>query len=119
MEKATTELKTKWGAAFDSKVRFAQTASTHFGGPEFKEYLESTGLGNHPRIIEVFAKIGESLKEDTFVPGSLPPKVNTPDQAQEEINKIMGDMNHPYWIETHASHNDAVEKLKKLYAQLG
>ncbi|MBS0857949.1 peptidase [Providencia rettgeri] len=48
----------------------AQKAMEQFGTPELKEYLNETGLGNHPELIRIFSKIGKSMSEDGFVNGS-------------------------------------------------
>lgn len=48
----------------------AQKAMEQFGTPELKEYLNETGLGNHPELIRIFSKIGKSMSEDGFVGGS-------------------------------------------------
>lgn len=47
----------------------AQKAMEQFGTPELKEYLNETGLGNHPELIRIFSKIGKSMSEDGFVNG--------------------------------------------------
>lgn len=48
----------------------AQRALDQFGGPELKEYLDSTGLGNHPELVKTFVKIGKAMSEDGMVDGS-------------------------------------------------
>lgn len=40
-----------------------------FGTPALKDYLNATGLGNHPELVKVFARVGKALSEDTFVKG--------------------------------------------------
>ena len=48
----------------------AQKAMEQFGTPELKEYLNETGLGNHPELIRIFSRIGKAMSEDGFVSGS-------------------------------------------------
>lgn len=48
----------------------AQRALDQFGTPELKEYLEGTGLGNHPELVKAFIKIGKAMSEDGMVDGS-------------------------------------------------
>ena len=38
----------------------------------------------------------------------------TPDQAEKEINKILGDPNGPYWNKGHPNHNAAVQEVFQL-----
>lgn len=47
----------------------AQKAMEQFGSPELKEYLNETGLGNHPELIRILSKVGKSMSEDGFVGG--------------------------------------------------
>lgn len=55
------------GANFDSSVRHAQAAAKKFGSPEFLAALDATGMGSHPELVRVFARIGKAMAEDTFV----------------------------------------------------
>ncbi|EBM6583384.1 peptidase [Salmonella enterica] len=48
----------------------AQRVLAQFGTPELKEYLEGTGLGNHPELVKAFIKIGKAMSEDGMVDGS-------------------------------------------------
>ena len=48
----------------------AQRARDLFGGPVLKEYLNTTGLGNHPELVKTFVKIGKAMSEDGMVDGS-------------------------------------------------
>lgn len=47
----------------------AQKVMSTFATPALKEYLDGTGLGNHPELVRFVAKIGKALSEDTFVKG--------------------------------------------------
>lgn len=55
------------GKAFDQQVNFAKTAINKFGTDALKQALDSTGFGNHPELVRVFARIGKAMAEDTFV----------------------------------------------------
>lgn len=46
--------------------------------PEFRQVLNSTGLGNHPELIRVFYKLGLTLKQDGVIPG-------TPARAEKSL----------------------------------
>ncbi|WP_431634648.1 peptidase [Enterobacter ludwigii] len=47
----------------------AQRAMEQFGDPELKEYLDTTGLGNHPALVKAFIKVGKAMSEDKVVTG--------------------------------------------------
>lgn len=48
----------------------AQKAVDQFGTPELKQYLNDSGLGNHPELFRIFSRIGRAMSEDGFVSGS-------------------------------------------------
>lgn len=55
------------GDNMTANIGLAQKAFDQFGSPELKEYLNTTGLGNHPEIIRAFMKVGKSMSEDSMV----------------------------------------------------
>lgn len=58
------------GDKLTANLSAAQRALDLFGSPELKEYLEGTGLGNHPELVKTFIKIGKAMSEDGMVDGS-------------------------------------------------
>lgn len=50
-------------------VGHAQKALDTFASKEFREFLDSTGTGNHPEMVRAFAKVGKLMSEDSFVTG--------------------------------------------------
>lgn len=58
------------GDKLTGNLSAAQRALAQFGTPELKEYLEGTGLGNHPELVKAFVKIGKAMSEDGMVDGS-------------------------------------------------
>jgi hypothetical protein len=55
------------GQNFETSVRHAQAALNKFGSPELKAQMDATGMGNHPELVRVFARIGKAMAEDTFI----------------------------------------------------
>jgi len=114
-------LKTEYGQAFDSKLQQAQQAVQAFCSEEVVQMLDNSGLGNDPQVVKFFVNLGELLKEDTnpstgikSMDGAL-----SPQEAQEEINRVMSDMKHPYFDKDNAQHEDAVRKVNRLFQMLG
>lgn len=58
------------GASLDANLAIAKKAVDAYGTPEMKEFLETTGLGNHPEMIRLFYRVGKTLTEDGFVKGN-------------------------------------------------
>lgn len=112
-------LRQEWGQAFDQKVLAAQTAFRDFADPEVTKWLNESKLGNSAKLVKIFAKIGDSLKEASIKGGGTRDGIGgvmDPATAKAEIKKIMGNMEHPYFVKGHANHNEAVEEVKKLNA---
>lgn len=57
------------GDKLTGNLSAAQRALDQFGTPELKEYLNTTGLGNHPDLVKTFVKIGKAMSEDGMVTG--------------------------------------------------
>ncbi|XMF24171.1 peptidase [Enterobacter hormaechei] len=55
------------GDKLTANLSAAQRALDQFGSPELKEYLNATGLGNHPDLVKTFVKIGKAMSEDGMV----------------------------------------------------
>ncbi|CAI1205225.1 Uncharacterised protein [Serratia entomophila] len=55
------------GDKFTASVGLAQRALDQFGNSELREYLQASGLGNHPALVRFCAKVGNSMAEDSFV----------------------------------------------------
>lgn len=56
------------GDKFEQSAKLAVQAVEKFGGPELKQVLEDTGLGNHPEVIRFMYRVGKAVSEDN--PGS-------------------------------------------------
>lgn len=79
-EEAFKEMTTQWataakadseygGAKFNENLSVAQKALKQFASDGLIEYLNSSGLGNHPEVIRTFVKVGKAISEDKFVVG--------------------------------------------------
>ncbi|WGL97361.1 peptidase [Arsenophonus sp. aPb] len=60
-------------------INHAQKALKKFGSPDLKQYLNDTGLGNHPELIRVFANIGQAMAEDSMVTGNINGQISAAD----------------------------------------
>lgn len=55
------------GQAFDANSKLAQQAFAKFATPELRQFMETTGLGNHPEVLRAFVKIAKASAQDTHV----------------------------------------------------
>lgn len=58
------------GDKLTASIGVAQRALETFGTPDLKEYLNSTGLGNHPDLIKFCVKVGHAMSEDKVLTGN-------------------------------------------------
>lgn len=62
-----------------SKVDLGRRVIAKFGDQQTIDYLEKTGLGSHPAVLKLMARLGAAMREDTLViPGSTPPAPKDP-----------------------------------------
>jgi hypothetical protein len=64
---ATKEDKEIGGEKFEANLTRAKQAMDKFATPELREFLETSGMGNHPELIRVFVKVGAAMSEDNLV----------------------------------------------------
>ncbi len=64
---ATKEDKEIGGEKFEGNLTRAKQAMDKFATPELREFLETSGMGNHPELIRVFVKVGAAMSEDSLV----------------------------------------------------
>ncbi len=78
------------GQAFDDNIASAKRALDTFGTTELLEALETTGMGNHPEIIRVLARVGKAIGEDKIHVGNA----NSPTDGPRDPAKVLfSDMN--------------------------
>jgi hypothetical protein len=112
---AENDLRKEYGAAYKQKEALAQKLVKAFADDKAMAELTDLikGKGNNPGLFRMFVKIAEGLSEDQLSgqPGGL---TLTPAEAQSQIKKIKNDMKHPYWVEGHPGHKEAVEEMDRL-----
>jgi hypothetical protein len=79
-EEQQAELHDKWAAEakadkeyggknFDDNIAKAIRAQEVLGSDGLREFLDETGLGDHPEMVRFFVKVGQLVSEDSFVGG--------------------------------------------------
>lgn len=107
LEAAKKVLMEKWGgqAEYDKKMALGNRAVDQYGGDELVAFLAQSGLGVDPRMVAVFAEIGETLHGDGRLVGGREGQFSlTPADAKVQLNelqrnednrKILTDKSHP------------------------
>ena len=103
LERAETErglatLKKEWGGeqAYTRNVGLAQRAAAHFGGEDFRVFIESrivdgVKLTNHPALIRTFAEIGRLMTEDSVQVGARPESAESAGDRLGELTRRIHD----------------------------
>lgn len=113
------ELRSTFGKAYDEQVSLAQRAAAEFGGDEFRSWLNETGLGDHPMLVKMFAKIGQQVSESRIDPqGRSQSFMLTPDGARQEIARLQRDADfmRQYSDAEVDGHKEAIEKMQQLFS---
>lgn len=66
------------GAEHVEQLAFAAKTRDRFLSKETNELLESTGLGNHPKVVSDFINLGKAISEGRLVDGARGPQGATP-----------------------------------------
>jgi hypothetical protein len=113
-------LKREWGAAYDAKIDSAKRAIRAFLGESEAKWLDDNGLSGNPKMLRIFASVGEKLSEPSAdggggQGGGFGPI--TPAAAQAEINQKMSDPDFVgmYFNKDHPRHKWAVEQMLRLH----
>lgn len=90
------QLRSEWGDAYDTNVELGQSVINKFStDQEMNDYLTSI-LTQDPRGVKFLAQIGNQFAENKIGDFSMKKFSLSPEQAMEEIDKIVKDQNHAY-----------------------
>jgi len=112
------ELKREWNVDYDKKMDYAQRVFGQFASQEFKDLMDTTGLGNHPELLKTFSKIGQMMGEDQLVVGSgIGGQAMSPVEAKEEIQRLYADkaFSQSYLNKNDPGHKQATNTMGKLH----
>jgi hypothetical protein len=93
VEKGIQNLKKELGGEdkYKAHLETAVMAVKEFGGDDLINFLDSSGLGNHPALIKAFGEAGKYLREDGIVGGRTGGGSFTPEKAKAEIARLEQD----------------------------
>lgn len=70
------------GDNFTKSVENAKRVVDKYMDKEFKEFLDKSGLGNHPMLVRAFSRIGKAFGEDHWKDGNPPQPQKEKDPAK-------------------------------------
>lgn len=108
-------LKTELGVNFDTEIKNARKALDAYTDKAFKQYMDESGLGNHPALVKAFAKIGRELSEDRLVQSDTATRLAKNDELRRsEILRLRG--NRDFMDKYRRGDPTAVQRLNSLYS---
>lgn len=81
----------KWGKNYDLNMELIRRGMIQFGGPEFKRFMDTSGLGNHPQMIDFMLNVSRAIAEGVFIEGEKEPG-HIPYQAPEKEKPLFPSM---------------------------
>ena len=111
-----SSLRKEWGLAYDKKMNEANSVFKNFFATDLADVKlqDGTPLGNHPGFVRSLSEMASKFSEDSMGAGQEESGGITPAEADREIQKILGDPNHPNIQKNHPGHNSAVDEMFKL-----
>lgn len=108
-------LQKDWGGAHDTNMKVAKAAIAKFGGAEFVDLLDVTGLGNHPALLKAFYQAGQqTLSRDELDGFTKPQGGMTTDEIDARIAELQN--NRALTTKGHPEHATVMQELRRLRA---
>ena len=116
-EAGLKSLKQEWGMAYDDRVDIASKIADATGAPDsLKNAIREGAVGadTYKWLYQISQQLGTETM-NLANQGDAAKNVRlTPSEASAQINEIMNNKNHPYWISSHPDHSTAMNKMVEL-----
>lgn len=112
--KIEIDLRREYGNGYDGKVNLAKTAIREFADPDYLAWLDESGMGNDPRMIRAWIKVGEKMTGETQLRGK-PVAEAQPADLDRAIADFRDKFKEALWNKDHPNHEQRNKELRKLY----
>jgi hypothetical protein len=120
LQKATTELKSAWGDAYEAKLEAANEAATELFGDELQSFrqirlADGSFLGDSALMVRLLSALGEANSEGRL-PGGGRRATLTPDEAAAELRALEADteLRQAWMNRDHPRHQEVLERRMQL-----
>lgn len=110
-----TALQREYGNKLESVKQTAGTVMREINDPEFNKYLEESGLGNDPRMIRAFYKLGQKLNGETKLKGAVQQAPAAPQDYQKAIADFRDKHKDALHDRDHPNHAMRVKEFNQLF----
>ncbi len=113
------KMKAMWGAAYDDKIRQANTALLALKDKFADDVssLATSGAMSNPAMLTMLSELGAQLTERASGGIAIRASAPTPMEAAAQMQEIFDNPKHPYHDAGHRDHITAVEKVTELMNQ--
>lgn len=115
--KLQTDLMREHGAGYEGFMKGAKGAISRYSDPDFLQYLDESGLGNDPRLIRAFGRIGKEMMGESRLAGAAKPTVSAGD-LQAAISDYRKANHDALNKKDHPDHERHVAHMAELYRKL-
>lgn len=112
--KLQTDLMREHGAGYEGFMKGAKGAISRYADPDFMSFLDESGLGNDPRMIRAFGRIGKEMMGDTRIAGAAKPTINVAD-LDASISDYRKQHQTALMDKSHPDHDRHVAHMAELY----
>jgi uncharacterized protein YukE len=103
------ELKQEWGQAFDKYAGYAEQLRQQYLPFIPAEQMGAETLRGLAQLAEAMGGEGAEVLNQSSASDSV-----TPEEAQNQINEIYNNRQHPFWNASDPGHSDALQRMLKL-----
>lgn len=118
LQKMVTNLKSEWGAAYETNVEIGQAVISQFSDDQDMNDFITSQMLSDPRGVKFMKKLGEQFAENTTSDFNIKRFSLTPAEAKSELEKMRSDVNGPYFNRakkfTQAEQDAAIERHNNL-----
>lgn len=111
------ELERKHGKDFPAVARRSKTMMVKYADPGFVQFLDETGLGDDPRMVDMLDRMGRDLEGSSRLVGK-PQAEGSPQDVQAAIASYREKHHKALFDAEHPNHRQAVQGMNALYEQL-
>lgn len=108
------DMRREYGAQYEGKVALAKSALAKYADADYLKYLDETGLGNDPRTIRSWIKIGEEMSGVQKLKGAAVPEA-APADLEKAISEFRGKNEKALFNRSHPDHDRVVKEYNKLF----
>lgn len=104
IEEATAKLQKDLGDTYEPTLRAAATVMDQYAKPELREFLNQSGVGNHPALVEFLGKIGKEILGETSLKTNAQSAAKAPADWAKAANEYRSVHAAALFDNTHVDH---------------